>query len=94
MADLLSYPPADAKRYGRDIARENKQYASRWTVIRFRHEIPENERNVTLQPCGHCAAEWFGEVAAQVMGEGPPAKVSEESVRRATAPATNQIDGA
>ena len=93
MADLFSYPPAEARRNGRNIARENRQFASRWTVLRFPSEIPEAERNVVLEPCGHCAAEWYGEVAAQVMAEGTPKKVTEESVRRTAAPAQNRNGG-
>ena len=80
-ADLFSYPSADARRYNRDPERENRQFASRWTTLRFRHEIPEAERNVVLKPCGRCAAAWYGEVADRVMAAGPPTKVSEDGVR-------------
>ncbi len=81
LADHFTYPVADAKRYGRDPQRENKQFASRWTTLRFRSEIPEAERNVVLAPCGRCAAKWYGEVAAQVLAEGPPVKISDDALR-------------
>lgn len=87
MADLFSYPEADAKRHKRSIARENKQFASRWSILRFHHEIPEAERNVVLEPCGCCCAKWYGEVAARVLAEGPPRVMSSDSTRRVTAPA-------
>ena len=36
MADLFSYPLDKSKKTGRNTARENNQFAERWSVVRFR----------------------------------------------------------
>ena len=51
---------------------ENKQFRSRWAIIKFQHEIPVPERDVTIEPCPCCAGKWYGEVAADVLSEGRP----------------------
>ena len=61
MADLLKYPAAEAKSTGRDVEKENRQFRSRWEIIRFKESIPQDERDVTIKPCPKCSAEWFGE---------------------------------
>ena len=68
MADLLKYPAAEAKSTGRDVEKENRQFRSRWEIIRFKESIPQDERDVTIKPCPKCAAEWFGEA----IGTEPP----------------------
>ena len=76
MADPFSYPPHEARRTGRNVARENKQFESRFAIVRFRKEIPVPERDVTLKPCPSCAAVWYGELVQQVLAEGPPVQIS------------------
>jgi hypothetical protein len=72
MADPFSYPLDEARKHGRSVERENRQFKSRWSILRFHIAIPEAERDVTIEPCPQCAAKWYGEVAADVLGEGPP----------------------
>lgn len=59
MADLFSFPIAEARRAGRLVERENVQWRSRWRVIMFRLPIPREQRNSTLKPCCKCCAEWY-----------------------------------
>ena len=66
----------------------SNQFNSRWATVRFRNEIPLAERNVSLEACGRCAAEWYAEVASRVLAEGPPAKVTDDALRLSAATAT------
>ena len=78
MATLFTYPLADAKRYQRNVEYENKQFRSRWDIIKFNNEIPEHERDSTLDPCAKCAATWYSE-AAELSGPPPPAMDAAET---------------
>ena len=59
MADAFSYPIMEARQTGRCIPRENEQFRSRWNVITYPWPIPAAERDPTLHPCPHCAAQWY-----------------------------------
>ena len=59
MADMFSYPLADARRDGRSVERENAQFRSRWACWEFTRPIPIEQRDVTLQACACCAARWL-----------------------------------
>ena len=85
MADLFSYPITEARKHGRNVEKENRQFNSRWAIVRFRNEIPVEERNVALEACGRCAAEWYAEVSSRVLAEGPPAEVTDDTLRTSAA---------
>jgi hypothetical protein len=72
MVNPFSYPLKEARETGRSVERENKQFKSRWAIIKFQHEIPVPERDVTIEPCPCCAAKWYAEVAADLLSEGRP----------------------
>ena len=65
MADLFSYPMDEARRTGRSIERENLQFQSRWNIVRYRHVIPQEARDPTLEPCASCCARWYCAVLQQ-----------------------------
>ena len=64
MADAFSYPIQEARQTGRNIARENGQFHSRWNVITYPNPIPQSERDPSLDPCAHCGAQWYQTSAA------------------------------
>lgn len=59
MADIFSFPLDLARREGRNVEKENRQFRSRWQIIDFTRAIPEAHRNVDLEPCPRCAACWY-----------------------------------
>jgi hypothetical protein len=67
MADLFSYPLDEAKKFGRSVEKENRQWRSRWRLVRFDNAIPEYMRDAKFKPCMHCAATWY------LAAEGPVA---------------------
>ena len=81
MADPFSYPVHEARKFGRNIAKENRQFESRWAIIPFKQPIPECERDVTLEACPRCAASWYAEAVPLVMSEERPARVKADSLR-------------
>ena len=59
MADPFSYPLLEARQTGRDVTRENLQFQSRWRIVKFHRSIPEDRKDITLDPCAKCAANWY-----------------------------------
>ena len=63
MCDIFSYPACEARRTGRSIEKENRQFRSRWQVVHYRYEIPQESRDPTLHPCACCCAQWYAQAA-------------------------------
>lgn len=62
MATPFSYPFAEAKKTGRNVEYESKQFRSRWVTVQFKNAIPESERDSSLDPCRRCGAVWYAAV--------------------------------
>ena len=89
MASPFRYPLGEARKFGRDVEYENKQFRSRWTTFTFGVSIPEAERDPTIQACAMCGAQWYLEAepieafveAGGDAGESPAAAEGAVSAR-------------
>jgi hypothetical protein len=92
MTDVFQYPLREAQKTNRSVEKENRQFRSRWTIVEFRHEIPVEQRDISLPSCPRCAAEWYAEVVGQDLPAPPPPQMPAAGMAVEDAPSDAAVE--